>query len=261
MYVKNRFWTIPNLLLNNKDVTFKAKWLYWYIQSKPDNWEFSADRIKNDTKESRDAILSWLQELEHAWYLLRNKYKNEKWQWEVDYILYDIPTTENPTWELEKTTTENPTPQNPTPQNPTTNKERNSNKEIVINKEIYIEVFNFWNSLNIINHKVEPDNFRKLLDKKIKKYNIETIKQTMKKYSEVVLWKNYWFNYKWTLQEFLSRKNWFDVWVDTKIENYEIWNNFRKVPQNALKDKVDLWEINFWNDISLEDYLSRNKKG
>ncbi len=109
-------------------MTFKAKGLFWYLQSKPDEWDFSADRIKNDTKESRDAILTGLQELEQFWFLKRYKFKNEKGQWDVEYILFDEPetATENPTW----TESENPTLENPKLENPTHNKKGIIKKEI-----------------------------------------------------------------------------------------------------------------------------------
>lgn len=141
--VQNRFGIIPNDLLNDPKISLKAKGLFGYLQSKPDDWDFSADRIKNDTKENRDAILSWLKELEQFWYLQRNRYKTEKWQWWVDYILYDKPhfdtssSVENPQWTEDETSVENPTQENPTQENPTYNKERDTKKEI--QKKIYID--------------------------------------------------------------------------------------------------------------------------
>ena len=135
--VQSRFGIIPNDLLNNSSITLKSKWLFAYLQSKPDDWDFSADRIKNDTKENRDAILSWLKELEHFWYLQRNRYKEENGQWWVDYILHDKPclcvvsSVENPQWQETPASVENPTQENPTQENPTLNKERNTKKETV----------------------------------------------------------------------------------------------------------------------------------
>ena len=51
LIVKNRYGTIPNDLLNSTKISFKAKGLFAYIQSKPDNWEFSAERISKQVKE------------------------------------------------------------------------------------------------------------------------------------------------------------------------------------------------------------------
>jgi len=132
----DRFGITPNNVLNNKDLTFKAKWLFWYIQSKPDNWDFAVNRICQDWKDWKDWISSWLAELENLWYLIRKRFKNNKWQWDVEYILYSesINTiTENPV-------TENPVTENPVTENPQTNKDRITNKEIIIKKALYPQV-------------------------------------------------------------------------------------------------------------------------
>lgn len=76
--IANRFGVTPNDLLTNPEITLKAKGLYAYIQSKPDNWDFSALRIAYETKEGRDSIQSTLRELEKYGYLIRTKYKNQK---------------------------------------------------------------------------------------------------------------------------------------------------------------------------------------
>ena len=63
--ITNKYGIIPNNILSSKELSFKAKWLFGYLQSKPDDRDFSAERIANyEWKESRDAVLSWLKELE-----------------------------------------------------------------------------------------------------------------------------------------------------------------------------------------------------
>jgi len=62
--IKTRYGTVPNELLNNDLISLRAKGLFAYIQSKPEEWDFSVDRIKSQTKESTDAIISAIKELE-----------------------------------------------------------------------------------------------------------------------------------------------------------------------------------------------------
>jgi hypothetical protein len=69
--------------------------MYAYIQSKPDNWEFSAERISKQVKEGLPSVISALKELENFGYLARNRYQNNKGFWVVDYLLYEIPIEEN----------------------------------------------------------------------------------------------------------------------------------------------------------------------
>ena len=95
LIIKNRYGTIPNDLLNSIHISFKAKGMYAYIQSKPDNWEFSAERISKQVKEGLPSVISALKELENFGYLSRNRYQNNKGFWVVDYLLYEIPIEEN----------------------------------------------------------------------------------------------------------------------------------------------------------------------
>ena len=95
LIIKNRYGTIPNDLLNSIHISFKAKGMYAYIQSKPDNWEFSAERISKQVKEGLPSVISALKELENFGYLVRNRYQNNKGFWVVDYLLYEIPNEEN----------------------------------------------------------------------------------------------------------------------------------------------------------------------
>lgn len=110
--VKDKYGVIPNSVLNNTELSFKAKGLYAYIQSKNDGWDFSAERISRQTKESVTSVRSGLIELETAGLLQRVKFQNDKGHWEIQYILHenpylDIPTSENPM--LENPTSENHT--------------------------------------------------------------------------------------------------------------------------------------------------------
>ncbi len=89
--IENKYWVTPNHILNNPDLSFKAKWLFGYIQSKPDGWEFSVERIMEDSKDGRDSISAWINELEIAWFLQRIKSQNELWHWEIEYVLYINP--------------------------------------------------------------------------------------------------------------------------------------------------------------------------
>jgi hypothetical protein len=103
--IKNNFGIVPNELLNNKDLTFKAKGIYAYIQSKPTNWDFSAERISGQTKEGLTSVRTALIELEKAGYLIRTQSRNNKGHLVYSYQLSDskiddkeeIPTSDYPT--------------------------------------------------------------------------------------------------------------------------------------------------------------------
>lgn len=124
----SNFTTIPNHIINDDRLSFKAKGLFLYLCSKPDGWYFSADRIKNETKDGKDSILSTLKELENFGLLKRIRNRVKGVLKGNDYALsYDIsPKRENPA--LVKPKREKPSQAKPSMENPASNKEIDSNK-------------------------------------------------------------------------------------------------------------------------------------
>jgi len=95
--IKEKYGQAPNELLNNTELSLKAKGMFTFLQSKPENWEFSVNRISEQTKEGRDGIRNALKELEEKGYLERIPSKKSDGTWEgYDYRLTDSPFTENP---------------------------------------------------------------------------------------------------------------------------------------------------------------------
>ena len=72
------FGMVPNDLLNDKRISLKAKGLFGYMHSKPNNWSFSAKKIATQCKENVDSIGSGLNELEMYGYLRRVKNQSSK---------------------------------------------------------------------------------------------------------------------------------------------------------------------------------------
>jgi DNA-binding MarR family transcriptional regulator len=90
--IKSRYGVAPDKLLNDPNISLKAKGLFAYLQSKPDNWRFSVARITSQTKDGKDSVKSAIRELEKAGYLKRKPRKGDAGKWDgYDYIL-----TENP---------------------------------------------------------------------------------------------------------------------------------------------------------------------
>lgn len=125
------FTTIPNHIINDKRLSFKAKGLFLYLISKPDGWSFSANRIKNDTKDGEDSILSGLSELEKLGLLTRQKLRVKGIFKGFDYLLsFDFkPLPENPF--TVKPKREKPATDKPATETPVYNKDSLSKKEIL----------------------------------------------------------------------------------------------------------------------------------
>lgn len=129
LIIKDSFGVTPNHLLNNPDISLQAKGLFAYCQSKPNNWEFSAEKMTYQNKNGLTSVTSALHELEGFGYLKRKRYQDENGFWKVDYELSAFPTSENPT-------SENPRQENPNSDYPTSENLPNISKKEVSKKEV-----------------------------------------------------------------------------------------------------------------------------
>ena len=88
-------WTaIPNHIINNNQLSAKAKCLWVYINSKPDEWDFSISGTCSQMKEGREAIRKACQELE-SWGLLTRQQNNKKGVFGCsEWVLSDVAYSE-----------------------------------------------------------------------------------------------------------------------------------------------------------------------
>ena len=97
---KDNFTIISNSILKNPNLTLKAKGLYAYMWSLPDDWDYSVAGLTKVLKEGKDAINEALKELEREGYLVRTILRAGGKFADMDYILHEtpqkVPFTENP---------------------------------------------------------------------------------------------------------------------------------------------------------------------
>ena len=80
---------------------------------------------------------------------------------------------------------------------------KEKNKEL---KEQIEEIFNHWNYKNIITHRKLTDKVKGKINAKLKEgYSIEEVKQAMDNYCLILSGEEYFFSYRWTLEEFLQK--------------------------------------------------------
>jgi len=90
-------------------------------------------------------------------------------------------------------------------------------------KDIYILVLEHWNAQGLVKHIKINDRIVKKIDARLNDgYSIEKIKEVIQNYSTIVKGEQYYFNYKWTLWDFLQRG--FEKFKDIDIAK----NNFAK---------------------------------
>ena len=100
----SNFTTVQNSIINCPNLSIKAKGLYLYLFSKPDDWDFCESRIAKDHKDGRDSVRSGIKELICAGLIQRIRHppkKNKEGNFvsEVEYIIYDdLPKSDFPTF-------------------------------------------------------------------------------------------------------------------------------------------------------------------
>ncbi len=85
------FTQVANSVLNDQKLSWKAKGIFAYLYSKPEGWDFSGHRIKNDGSDGKASVFSAIKELEESGYLKREKKKDGK----VSYSIAYKPDPEN----------------------------------------------------------------------------------------------------------------------------------------------------------------------
>lgn len=72
------FTQVANSVLCDPNLSLRAKGLYAYLFSKPDDWQFHRDVIEKETKESYETFKTAVNELIVCGYVTREQYKDEK---------------------------------------------------------------------------------------------------------------------------------------------------------------------------------------
>lgn len=81
------FTQVPNWILNDPELSLKAKALWAFLASKPTGWNFSAERIAAQNQDGKEAIGSGLRELERAGLLERKVASKGYRKFETTYTL------------------------------------------------------------------------------------------------------------------------------------------------------------------------------
>lgn len=102
-----------------------------------------------------------------------------------------------------------------------------------ISNSKYNNIFTYWNYKDIIIHRELTDKICKAIDKALKTYTEEQIKLCIDRYNKVIKDNKYFFDYKWTLEQFLTRKEGISEFMDDGSK----WNNYCK--QTGQKQTVE----------------------
>lgn len=224
----NDYTTMSNYHLKDKRLTLKAKGLLSVMLSLSDEWNYSVAGLCSISRENETAINSALKELKDCGYLIVSKERGIDGKFEYSYDIFERPTIEKPG--MEKPGMENMGVANNI--NNINNNEVNTKDKILNNKkeeEKEIDhkvqrIFTWWNVKNIIKHSKLNETRIKAIKNKLKDYNVSEIEKAISNYATVLHDNSYYWNYTWSLEDFLNRKNGFTTFLDEGSN----WVNYQK---------------------------------
>lgn len=86
---------INNTICTDNRISWKAKGIWLYAFSRPDDWKFYLNDLIKQSTDGKDSVSAGLKELENAGYLRRIRYRDEKGQLgAAEWTFLETPSTE-----------------------------------------------------------------------------------------------------------------------------------------------------------------------
>ncbi|MEI8350061.1 MAG: helix-turn-helix domain-containing protein [Candidatus Omnitrophota bacterium] len=98
-------------------------------------------------------------------------------------------------------------------------------------RESIESIYKHWNSLNLLTHR-NFEKFKPVITSALKIYKLEEVKAAMSNYAMVVNGDKYFWKYKWTLDQFLDRKNGIDRFLPGNFKEKDYLKNIGKTNQD-----------------------------
>jgi hypothetical protein len=107
--------TINNSIAKDNRLSYRAKGIWLYAFSRPDDWSFNIVDIMNQSTDGKDSVQSALKELETCGYLIRTQGRDESNKFKrYEWIFYETPREIKEIFPQP----EKPEPASPRPENP-----------------------------------------------------------------------------------------------------------------------------------------------
>lgn len=155
---EKNYTVISNYLLQDKNLSYRAKGLLSYMLSLPEDWNYTVRGLASLSKEGFKAIMSILRELEMNRYLVRERKQESNGRFYYEYNIYEKPYTQKGI--AVKGCTVNGTLQNTNIEN-TNNKDKIDKTLNVITKELIRRKFITESDLDLYRY---DDLFNELLN-------------------------------------------------------------------------------------------------
>lgn len=210
------FTIMMNEVFQRTDLSAKAKGLYGYLMTLPDDWKIYKQEVYKHFTDGKTRLDNAFKELEDAGYIKKERVRNENNLFEGwNFTIHE--TVEIPDIRF----SENREPRQSVNQQllSTNLKQSTDSTNIVVLKK--------WNEkANLTTHtkKIALYNLKKKHKDKISLYGIDVTLKAIDNYASILKSDKHYFNYKWTLWDFITRG--LDKFVDdaNPFENFLIRN-------------------------------------
>lgn len=105
-------------------------------------------------------------------------------------------------------------------------------------KEIYINIFNTWNDIDIYNEDKLTMQIANSITIALRKHTKEEIITAIKNYKEIY-YSDFYYDYTWSLQTFLTRQNALKKFT----EDGELWTSYKSTKNKPTKEKFNLSDL------------------
>lgn|SRR5574344_1599221 len=89
--LKKNFSIVPNELILDRNISPKARFLFVWMASKPDDWNFYMDNMSKESGLSPDVVRKCIKELIKRGWLYQGKQKNTGKFGSIEYELFASP--------------------------------------------------------------------------------------------------------------------------------------------------------------------------
>ncbi len=89
---KRNYTTVNNFICKDSRLSWKAKGIWLYAFSRPDDWEFHESDIVKQSCDGRDSVRAGLKELQECGYLIKDKQDRTKGKFSAaEWVFYETP--------------------------------------------------------------------------------------------------------------------------------------------------------------------------
>ena len=256
--------TMSNSHFREKEMSLKAKGLLSLMLSLPAEWDYSEVGLSKLSKDGVGSTAKALDELETFGYLRRTQIKEDNGKFAgYEYDIFEtpqinLPYTENPFTEKPFTETQGQLNTNILSNELNSNNKPTNTKGIKKStikefSEVVFRIYDFWNEKKIIPHKTLTKEIGEAIEKALKSYSEEEIKTYIDRYAKVIGETGYFWNYKWALKDFLTRKEGISSFTDEGSK----WINYCEYLKNPEKKPTAKPEKPRYSDVDPMEAFNR----